>query len=166
MKGSNRMVPFLDLRTDLLTMLVLKVARLMGDKSRRDKKTSGQREREDAEDLGGHGGRGGEQQGAEERAGQAPPYYTPSDSDALSGDSTSCLSRSIPTPGPQPRAPLGLFLLAPQLTDARTAARSPLATASVAPPACGLATSSGESTQYSTQRSALSSLRTSTSPLQ
>ena len=26
MKGSNRMVPFLDLRTDLLTMLVLWVA--------------------------------------------------------------------------------------------------------------------------------------------
>ena len=58
MKGSNRMVPFLDLRTDLLTMLVLKVARLTRDKSGRDKKTSWQREREDAEDLGGHDGRG------------------------------------------------------------------------------------------------------------
>ena len=75
MKGSNRMVPFLDWRTDLLTMLVLKVARLIGDKSGRDKKTSGQREREDAGDLGGHGGGGQETTSGRGESSQAPLLY-------------------------------------------------------------------------------------------
>ena len=59
MKGSNRMVPFWEMRTDLLTMLG-SLGRLdwVGCPRGRGKKTERRREEGRAEDLCGHGGEG------------------------------------------------------------------------------------------------------------